>query len=121
MDEVYLPACARYVELNPMWAQPARRARDWRWSSARAHLVSSLPSLVYSDPNSSQFFRNRSWAEYSGLLLCDQCSAPDGSMRPLDELPFDLLDLSAQILEVDAVEKFTERLGNQIDVVITWR
>jgi putative transposase len=38
MDEPHLLACARYVELNPVRAKLARRARDWRWSSARAHL-----------------------------------------------------------------------------------
>ncbi len=38
MDEAYLLACTRYVELNPVQAMLARRARDWRWSSARAHL-----------------------------------------------------------------------------------
>jgi putative transposase len=38
MDEPRLLACARYVELNPVRAKLTRRARDWRWSSARAHL-----------------------------------------------------------------------------------
>lgn len=38
MDEGYLHACVRYVELNPVRAGLAARAEDWRWSSARAHL-----------------------------------------------------------------------------------
>lgn len=38
MDEAHLLAAARYVELNPVRAKLKRRARDWRWSSARAHL-----------------------------------------------------------------------------------
>src|SRR5258707_13333097 len=38
MDESHLLACARYVELNPVRARLATAARDWRWSSARAHL-----------------------------------------------------------------------------------
>jgi putative transposase len=38
MDEPYLLAAARYVELNPVRARLAERAGDWRWSSARAHL-----------------------------------------------------------------------------------
>jgi putative transposase len=38
MDESYLLACARYVELNPVRAGLVRRAADWPWSSARAHL-----------------------------------------------------------------------------------
>jgi putative transposase len=46
MDEAYLLACARYVELNPVRARLARRARDWRWSSARAHLAGEDDGLV---------------------------------------------------------------------------
>jgi putative transposase len=38
MDEGYLLACARYVELNPVRAGLVERAGDWPWSSARAHL-----------------------------------------------------------------------------------
>jgi putative transposase len=38
MDEAYLLACARYVELNPVRAGMAERAEDWPWSSAMAHL-----------------------------------------------------------------------------------
>ena len=39
MDEPHLIACARYVEQNPVKAGLVRRARDWPWSSARAHLA----------------------------------------------------------------------------------
>ncbi len=46
MDEAYLLTCARYVELNPVRARLARRARDWRWSSARAHLAGEDDELV---------------------------------------------------------------------------
>ncbi len=46
MDEEYLLACARYVELNPVRAKLARRARDWKWSSARAHLGLADDPLV---------------------------------------------------------------------------
>jgi putative transposase len=46
MDEAYLLACARYVELNPVRARLARRARDWRWSSARAHLAGADDEVV---------------------------------------------------------------------------
>ncbi len=38
MDEDWLIACARYVELNPVRAGLVRRPEQWRWSSARAHL-----------------------------------------------------------------------------------
>lgn len=38
MDEPYLLAAARYIELNPVRAKLATRAEEWPWSSARAHL-----------------------------------------------------------------------------------
>ncbi|NKB59733.1 MAG: transposase [Alphaproteobacteria bacterium] len=50
MDKPYLLACARYVELNPVRAGLKRRARDWKWSSARAHLSGQDDSLVKVKP-----------------------------------------------------------------------
>ena len=38
MDEPYLLAAARYIELNPVRAGPVTAPSDYRWSSARAHL-----------------------------------------------------------------------------------
>jgi putative transposase len=38
MDEAHLAAALRYVALNPVRARLVDRARDWLWSSARAHL-----------------------------------------------------------------------------------
>jgi len=46
MDEPYLLAAARYVELNPVRAQLAAHAADWPWSSARAHLSGRDDGLV---------------------------------------------------------------------------
>ena len=39
MDEEYLLAAARYVELNPVRAKLVGRPRQWAWSSAKAHLA----------------------------------------------------------------------------------
>ncbi len=50
MDEPHLLAAARYVELNPVRAKLARRAADWRWSSARAHLSGRDDALVQVAP-----------------------------------------------------------------------
>jgi len=50
MDERHLLAAARYVELNPVRAGLARRARDWPWSSARAHLAGKDDALVAAAP-----------------------------------------------------------------------
>jgi putative transposase len=50
VDETCLLACARYVELNPVRAGLVRRARDWKWSSARAHLSGADDALVTVEP-----------------------------------------------------------------------
>jgi len=39
MDENYLLAACRYIELNPVRAKLVRRAENYRWSSARAYLA----------------------------------------------------------------------------------
>jgi putative transposase len=46
MDEPYLLAAARYVELNPVRAKLVPRARAWPWSSAKAHLSGRDDRLV---------------------------------------------------------------------------
>jgi len=46
MDERYVLACARYVELNPVRARLVRSARVWTWSSARAHLAKQDDKVV---------------------------------------------------------------------------
>jgi len=46
MDEPYLLAAARYVELNPVRAQLAPSPAAWPWSSARAHLSGQDDCLV---------------------------------------------------------------------------
>lgn len=38
MDEHYLIATARYIELNPVKAGLVKKPEEYRWSSARAHL-----------------------------------------------------------------------------------
>jgi putative transposase len=46
MDAAHLPACARFVELAPVLEGLTKRARDWRWSSARAHLSGQDDELI---------------------------------------------------------------------------
>ncbi len=46
MDEPHLLIAARYVELSPVRAKLVKRARDWQWSSARAHLKGRDDGLV---------------------------------------------------------------------------
>jgi REP-associated tyrosine transposase len=50
MDETYLIACVRYVELNPVRAGLVKRPEDWRWSSATAHLQGEDDALLSHSP-----------------------------------------------------------------------
>lgn len=46
MDEEHLMVAARYVAMNPVKARLVKRAEDWPWSSARAHLTGRDDGLV---------------------------------------------------------------------------
>ena len=46
MDENYLLAAARYVEMNPVRAGMVHAPEDFRWSSAQAHLEGEDDQLV---------------------------------------------------------------------------
>jgi putative transposase len=50
LDEQYLTACARYIEINPVKREYVDRPEDWPWSSARAHITGSDDSLVRARP-----------------------------------------------------------------------
>jgi putative transposase len=88
MDETHLLACARYVELNPVRARLVERPRDWRWSSAAAHLrgrddalvtVAPLLELV---PDWRAFLRQGlSEAEHAAIRSGERTGRPLGSAR----------------------------------------
>jgi putative transposase len=46
LDARHLRAAARYIEMNPVRARLAARPEDYRWSSARAHLLGEDDLLV---------------------------------------------------------------------------
>ena len=50
MDEAYLLAAVRYVELNPVKAKLCQTPEDWIWSSAQAHLRGEDDGLVSVNP-----------------------------------------------------------------------
>jgi len=50
MDEPYLLAAGRYIELNPVRAGLAASAHEWPWSSAEAHLSGHDNDLVQVTP-----------------------------------------------------------------------
>lgn len=62
MDERYLLACARYVELNPVRAGLAGRAEEWPWSSARAHLGGPADGVTDPAPLLER------WPDWRGVL-----------------------------------------------------
>jgi putative transposase len=50
MDEQYLLATARYIEMNPVAAKLVQSPGEYRWSSAHAHLVGQDDDLVQVKP-----------------------------------------------------------------------
>ena len=46
MDENHLACAVRYVSLNPVRAGLVRKARDWEWSSVRAHIARAGDGIV---------------------------------------------------------------------------
>ena len=50
LDETYLLAAARYVEMNPVASHLAERPEDYAWSSARAHLTGADDQLAKVEP-----------------------------------------------------------------------
>src|SRR5277367_2596106 len=55
MDEAHLAAALIYVSLNPVRARLVERARDWRWSSTRAHLTGKDDGVTARAPVKEQF------------------------------------------------------------------
>ena len=50
LDEQYLIACARYIEINPVKRDYVDQAESWKWSSAMAHIMKQDDSLVRVNP-----------------------------------------------------------------------
>ena len=61
MDEKYLLATVRYVEMNPVAAGLCKKAWDWQFSSARAHLEGKDDRLVRVSP---MLKRVGNWRDY---------------------------------------------------------
>jgi putative transposase len=68
MDEGYLLACTRYIELNPVRAGLAKKPEDWPWSSALPHIRGENDILVKTEPLLSMV--KKGWDEF--LLKCPQ-------------------------------------------------
>ncbi len=89
LDEKYLLAAVRYVELNPVRAGMVERASDYPWSSAKAHV------LKQKDPLLSENFLNdeiRDWSDYllesEEKQLLERFDLHGRTGRPLGEESF---------------------------------
>ena len=89
MDEAHLAAALRYVSLNPVRARLVERARDWRWSSTRAHLSGKSDGITTLAPIRDRFPR------FADLIddepeadLFDRLRAAESIGRPLGDERF---------------------------------
>ncbi|MGE4208532.1 MAG: transposase [Oligoflexales bacterium] len=64
MDEEYLAACVRYVEMNPVRAGICESPLSYRWSSAQAHVNGADDKLVKVAPMLDRF---PDWEDFLGL------------------------------------------------------
>lgn len=103
MDEPYLLAAARYVELNPLRARLVQSPAEWRWSSARAHLAGRDDSLVKVAPLLAMV------GDWQGLL--------DNARRE-EELELDAFRSHGRTGRPLGDEAFLERLERLVDRVL---
>jgi putative transposase len=89
MDEAHLLAALAYVSLNPVRARLVERARDWRWSSTRAHLagrddgITALAPIRARIPDFADFL-----AGASDALALARLRAAETIGRPLGDERF---------------------------------
>jgi len=101
MDEAYLLAAVRYVELNPVHAGMVRLPEEYVWSSARAHLSGKDDGLVKVSP---MLDRVSNW---QSLLDSDMDEATIATLRKHSQTGRPLGD-----------ESFLDRLESQVGRVL---
>ncbi len=62
MEENYLLACTRYVELNPVKAGLVKKPEEWQWSSVLAHIRVKDDVLVKTEPLARMV--RKEWREF---------------------------------------------------------
>jgi putative transposase len=93
MDNVHLYFAARYIEQNPVRAKLVKKAEDYRWSSARAHVLKVKDELLSdfdlasSIPDWGAYLREKTSEAFIDMLRAHEKSGrPLGSEKFLDEL-----------------------------------
>jgi len=99
MDEPHLWAAIKYVELNPVYAGLAKRAEDYRGSSARAHVGGTTGALLSLDLPPGGPAIGREWKKWLAEGLEDTMVATirhfTNTGRPLGSREF-VIRLTAQ-------------------------
>jgi putative transposase len=88
MDERYLLAATRYVEMNPVAAGIAVRPEEYPWSSAQAHLKAQDDKLVKVEPLLSMVGNWRSFLSLSSEEELTTFRKHERSGRPLGQEAF---------------------------------
>ena len=93
MDEDHLESAVRYVSLNPVRAGLVKAARDWPWSSVRAHLAGADDGVVAVRPVldrwpdfASMIAVEASGIEMNALRKAETSGRPLGSKGWMEEL-----------------------------------
>lgn len=96
LDETYLLASARYVEMNPVAAHLAVRPEEYPWSSARAHLAGEDDQLAKVEPllaivgNWREFLSLSDEEELKLLRRHERSGRPLGNDNFVDRIEADL-------------------------------
>ena len=88
MDESYLLAAARYIEMNPVAAGIVVRPEEYHWSSVRAHLAGEDDKLVKAEPLLSLVGNWKSFMSLSSDEEMNLFRKHERSGRPLGQETF---------------------------------
>jgi len=90
IDEPYLLACTRYIELKPVRAGLVKKPEAWPWSSAGPHIKGNDDLLVKTTPLSEMV--NKSWQQFLTVDVSDSeielLRKHERTGRPLGEESF---------------------------------
>lgn len=92
MDEAYLMATVRYVELNPLRAKLCQTLADWPWSSYHAHMSGLSDDVVNVEPmmkrvsNWLEYVHDSHYLDYSKIRKHNRTGRPAGSDSFVDQM-----------------------------------